>query len=41
MWRDTVEVQAELAAILDKTIGPSSSERYQSAQEVMDALKTL
>ncbi len=38
-WRDYARVSGELAAILDKMVRHNSSERYQSAVEVLQALQ--
>lgn len=38
VWRDRVEVSDKLGEILDKMVSPDSSERYQSATEVLQAL---
>ncbi|MEC4812752.1 MAG: bifunctional serine/threonine protein kinase/MFS transporter [Scytonema sp. PMC 1069.18] len=39
-WRNHVTVSPHLADILDKMLQPAVSQRYQSAQDVLNALKT-
>ncbi len=41
MWRQTVQVSEELAAILDKMVCYHFSDRYQSATEVLQDLKRM
>lgn len=38
IWRTLVNVQPRLAEILDKMLLPAANQRFQSAQEVLDAL---
>lgn len=41
VWQNAVKVSEKLATILDKMVKQSSSERYQSAQEVIHALESI
>jgi tetratricopeptide (TPR) repeat protein/tRNA A-37 threonylcarbamoyl transferase component Bud32 len=41
LWRDLVQVSEELAEILDRLICPHWQERFQSAAEVLEALRPL
>ncbi len=41
IWRDLVQVSEELAEILDRMICPRWQERFQSAAEVLEALRPL
>ncbi len=41
LWRDLVPVSKELAEIVDRMICPRWQERFQSAAEVMEALRPL
>lgn len=41
IWRDLVQVSEELAEILDRLICPHWQERFQSAAEVLEALRPL
>ena len=41
IWRDLVQVSEELAEILDRLICPRWQERFQSAAEVLQALRPL
>lgn len=41
IWRNQAQVSRKLAIILDKMVRFQSSKRYQSAQEVLDALNDL
>jgi CHASE2 domain-containing sensor protein/tRNA A-37 threonylcarbamoyl transferase component Bud32 len=41
VWQNAIKVSEKLATILDKMVKPLSSERYQSAHEVIHALESL
>jgi serine/threonine protein kinase len=41
MWRQRVQIVPEFAAILDKMVRYHFSDRYQSADEVLQDLKSI